>query len=268
MTGSCDPMPSAEAAALLQLLADPGVPLEERAAAGDRLGALGDVRARERVSIPAGPFLTGPPDRPVEIELDAFEIDRYPVTVAAFSLFLESGGYRDARYWSRPGWEWRAREDIEAPRFWGEEEWASYLIPNHPVVGVSFHEAEAYARFAGMRLPTQREWEKACRGTDGRPYPWGGQWQDDACGMRGVGPRGTRAIGIFPGGVSPFGVHDMVGCVWQWCVDAYEGPGLGPGARVTRGGAWNNLPRLLTCTSQNGYLPAARFSNLGFRCVV
>jgi formylglycine-generating enzyme required for sulfatase activity len=151
-------------------------------------------------------------------------------------------------------------------------------LPNHPVVGVSFFEAEAYAAFRGARLPTEAEWEKAARGTDARKYPWGTEWQADACGMRGVGPRSTVPIGVFPKGASPYGVRDMVGSVWQWCTDPFVGWRAGGGEealpaeqaeprRTTCGGAWNTLQWSVTCVSRNGFPKDARFSNLGFRCV-
>ena len=276
---------------LRNVIDDRGAPLDERLAAGEALALLGDERAtgQDRVLVPAGPFLHGghhaedgsvqtPPRR---IHISSFRIDRYPVTVAAYAEMIAAGGYRERRHWSRAGWAWRTREGVELPRFWGEAEWAPYLVPNHPVVGVSAHEAEAYASFRGARLPTQAEWEKACRGSDGRRYPWGDAWIDDACGMRNVGPRRTVPIGSFPRGVSPHGVHDMVGCVWQWCADVAdedaeiddEDPFVDPDGydetteRVTRGGGWNNLRWSLSCTSKNGFPPGARFSNLGFRCV-
>jgi iron(II)-dependent oxidoreductase len=265
-------------------IADPNIGLDARIAAGEELAALGDERALavDRVLVAAGPFLCGGHEgaAPREVHLSAFRIDRYPVTVAAFAEFIEAGGYRERRHWSRAGWAFRTREGIDRPRFWGEAEWAPYLVANHPVVGVSAHEAEAYASFRGARLPTEAEWEKACRGTDGRRYPWGDAWIDDACGKRNVGPRGTVAIGTYPKGVSPFGLYDMVGCVWQWCADAAdedaepgdEDPFVDPDGydeateRVTRGGGWNNLEWSLSCTSRNGFPPTARFSNLGFRC--
>jgi iron(II)-dependent oxidoreductase len=246
----------------------------------------------DRVLVPAGPFLYGGYDASQEggaiqpprlVHLSAFHVDRHPVTVAAYAELIAAGGYRERRHWSRAGWAWRTREGVDRPRFWGEAEWAPYLAPDHPVVGVSVYEAEAYASFRDARLPTQAEWEKACRGTDGRRYPWGDSWIDGACGMRNVGPRHTVPVGSFPGGVSPFGVHDMLGCVWQWCADAAdteaemeagdEDPFVDPDGydeateRVTRGGGWNNLRWSLSCTGKNGFPPGARFSNLGFRCV-
>jgi gamma-glutamyl hercynylcysteine S-oxide synthase len=273
----------ADAADLLARLESEVLPLEDRAVAGRKLARLGDARATaiDRVKIPAGVYrrrATKGDARSVHVS--EYWIDRYPVTVAAFAEFIEAGGYRSKRYWSAAGWAWRAGEQVTLPRFWGEDEWSAYLVPNHPVVGVSAFEAEAYASFRDARLPTEAEWEKACCGEAGRCYPWGDVWEEGACAKRGL-TRGTLPIGIFPRGSSPYGVRDMVGCVWQWCRDvadaeAPEGdsdPFVDPedyaedAPRVTRGGGWNNLPWNLHCNSRNGYPPASRFSNLGFRIV-
>jgi len=270
------------ASTLLSTIENADAPLDTRIAAAHALAALGDprVNADERAVVAAGPFAMGDPPR--EVKLARYAIDRFPVTVGAYTAFLEQGGYADARHWSTEGWAWRTENGIERPRFWGEDEWKTYLVANHPVVGVSFFEAEAYARFRGARLPTEAEWEKAARGVDGRKYPWGSAWRDDACGMRGVGPRSTVPIGIFPKGVSPNGVYDLVGSVWQWCADPFLGWGGSgdddagasaaaaadaPARRTTCGGAWNTLQWSVSCLGRNGYPPAARFSNLGFRCV-
>ncbi|HKQ69776.1 MAG TPA: SUMF1/EgtB/PvdO family nonheme iron enzyme [Polyangiaceae bacterium] len=251
--------------------------LPARIGAAHELAELGDERAIrvDRVSIAGGVFGMGEP--PSEETVAAFAIDRYPVTVASYAAFVESGGYRDRRLWSADGWAYRRANGIEAPRFWGESEWAAYLVPNHPVVGVSFYEAEAFARYREARLPTEAEWEKAARGTDARRYPWGNDWIDDACGVRGFGPRSTVPIGVFPKGVSPYGVRDMVGSVWQWCSDGFRGWRAGGSAgepsepmlqRTTCGGAWNTQKWSLLCQSRNGFPVTARFSNLGFRCVI
>jgi formylglycine-generating enzyme required for sulfatase activity len=243
---------------LVSLIASPEATLDERIAAAHALATLGDPRlGGERIAVPG----------------ESYAIDRYPVTVLPFSAFVAAGGYREKRWWSDEGWAWREAEAIERPRFWDEAEWASYLIANHPVVGVSYYEAEAYAAFVDARLPTEAEWEKAASGPLPRKYPWGDEWRDDACGMRGFGPRSTVPVGVFPKGRSPLGVSDMVGSVWQWCSDPFVGWGskdedASSPRRTTCGGAWNTLAWSLTCQSRNGFPKAARFSNLGFRCVV
>src|SRR5260221_5787991 len=215
-------------AEFLSILESTGASLDERIGAAHSLARAGDPRivSPDRVPIAAGPFAMGDEGR--KVLLPGYAIDRFPVTVGAFTAFIEAGGYKERRHWTEQGWSWRAGEAIDRPRFWGEGEWAAYLPPNHPVVGVSFYEAEAYAAFAGARLPTEAEWEKAARGTDGRKYPWGGEWRDDACGMRGIGPRSTVPVGVFPKGASPYGVLDLVGSVWHGCVCSFRGWGAGP----------------------------------------
>lgn len=257
-----------DAVKLLAIVERADAPFEERLAAGEALASLGDPRATaiDRVAIPAGLLMPieGPANK---TQVPPFAIDRYPVTVGAFAELIEAGGYEDASLWTPEGWAWREEEDVRAPRFWDEPEWAAYLVPNHPVVGVSAYEAEAYAAFRGGRLPTEIEWTWACCGPACGRYPWGDEWIEDACGQRGRGPRGTVPIGVYPCGASAFGVRDLVGSVWQWCADAAtDAAGDGEPARITRGGGWNNLAWSISCTSRNAYPPSARFSNLGFRC--
>ncbi|MEZ4299183.1 MAG: SUMF1/EgtB/PvdO family nonheme iron enzyme [Polyangiaceae bacterium] len=280
-----------ERAKHLATLRDPSASLAARIEAGHRLADLGDPRATavDRVLIPAGPCTLGGPgpdsDTPAwptrHVHVSAFRIDRYPVTVAAYSAFITAGGYRSRRYWTDRGWSFRTESNLTRPRFWGDPEWSAYLIPNHPVVGVSCHEAEAYAAFMDARLPTEAEWEKACRGEHARLYPWGDTFLEDACAMRTYGPRGTVPIGTFPRGETPLGLSDMVGSVWQWCRDVSDDAAT-PGdtdplvdpdeydesaPRVTRGGAWNTLKWSVCSISRNAYPPTAQFSNLGFRLV-
>jgi formylglycine-generating enzyme required for sulfatase activity len=269
--------------------------LDERIAIAEQLGALGDPRALEWVLVPAGVFVMGTdagldPEQKahespeLEPDLSAFEIMRTPVTVSQFARFVEAGGYEARQHWSVEGWALRSEGNLTCPRFASAEEqgeWAAYRTPSRPVVGVSWFEAEAYARWSGARLPTEAEWEKAARGAQGFVYPWGDEWEEDRAGNRGAGPRKTLPVGVFPLGESPYGALDMVGSVWQWCADwyapdAYEhaerrdpaGPlaGSPPARRVVRGGAWNTLPFSLRCANRNSYPPTARFSNIGFRC--
>jgi formylglycine-generating enzyme required for sulfatase activity len=237
--------------------------------------------------VPAGPFLRGsadsdalPEERPQrELHLSAFEIDVVPVTFGDFAAFLEAGGYRTEALWSADGWAACQREGWTRPRFHGEPEWAHVNGADQPACGVSFYEAEAYARWARKRLPTEAEWEKAARGTDGRIYPWGDAWEEGRCSFRGGPRRAAPPVGQYPLGVSPYGVLDMAGGVWEWCSDWY-GPGyyeLAPEAdppgpesselKIARGGAWNAMPLQNRTANRNAWRPVARFSNLGFRCV-
>jgi formylglycine-generating enzyme required for sulfatase activity len=180
------------------------------------------------VRVPAGSFLMGLADgdflaedheKPQrQVFLSAFWIDLYPVTNGRYRRFLESGGYDDAEWWTAEGWAWKARRRVREPRTWGEAGWDGH---DQPVAGVSWYEADAYARWAGRRLPTDAEWEKAARGTDGRRFPWGDDWPvatlanfDNLVGR-------TTPVGLYPDGVSPYGCHDMAGNVNNWVSDWY-----------------------------------------------
>jgi iron(II)-dependent oxidoreductase len=270
--------------------------LDRRIALAEELGLLGDPRSAEWLEIPGGVFAMGTdpetdPDQKahesprIEVDVSAFEIMRTPVTVEQYRRFVEAGGYEAREHWSPEGWAFRCEGELRCPRFASaaeESEWAPYLTPSRPVVGISWFEAEAYARWSKARLPTEAEWEKAARGTEELAYPWGNEWDPERAGHRGRGPRKTVPVGVFPLGESPYGVLDLVGSVWQWCADWYApdayahadgrdptGPLLpsDPPRRVVRGGAWNTLPFSLRCANRNSYPEAARFSNLGFRCV-
>jgi formylglycine-generating enzyme required for sulfatase activity len=255
------------------------------------------------VLVPAGPFLLGLPDddlladsheKPQRlVELPAFWIDVYPVTNARFARFLDAGGYDREEWWSAEGWEWRRRTDTRAPALWGESGWDA---PEQPAAGVSWYEADAYARWAGRRLPTDAEWEKAARGTDGRRYPWGDDWPgprranfDGALGR-------TSPVGLFPAGVSPYGCHDMAGNVNNWTADWYwpefgrycvenhllRGPLLDDALRarigdetivekVDRGGGFATpmlYHEVLGCTRKVHWPPQAREPWNGFRTAV
>jgi formylglycine-generating enzyme required for sulfatase activity len=180
------------------------------------------------VLVPAGIFLMGLPERDLlaedhekpqrEVYLTAFWIDVYPVTNSRFNLFLTAGGYDRPHWWTPEGWEWKCRRQIRQPVMWGQGGWDG---PDQPVAGVSWFEADAYARWAGRRLPTDAEWEKAARGTDGRHYPWGEDWPTAVIVNFNNQVGRTTPVGLYADGVSPYGCHDMGGNVNNWTADWY-----------------------------------------------
>jgi iron(II)-dependent oxidoreductase len=167
--------------------------------------------------------------------------------------------------WHPDGRTWLEEHDAAAPLFWGPDGSVvrfgtrTAVDPDEPVQHVSWFEADAFARFLGMRLPTEAEWERAARGDEGRRFPWGDAWIPGFAAHRG-GKRHTLAVRSIPQNRSPHGLYDCAGNVWEWCADAY-----GPGLRSARGGSWNAHPPQLRCAARNAWLQDARFSNLGFR---
>jgi formylglycine-generating enzyme required for sulfatase activity len=262
--------------------------LKVRINVGNALGQMGDTRLGQMIEIPAGKFLMGTPvqavDAPAEqlqatagfrhilqarelmmretpqreVYLDAYKIDRYPVTNAEYKGFVQDTGREPPRHWQ--GGDYPAG------------------AANHPVVNVTWHDAAAYARWAGKRLPTEAEWERAARGTDGLTWPWGSEWQGDCCNSEEAGVKDTTPVGIFPDGRSPYGVDDMAGNVWEWCADwlaedAYRsgekanprGPKAGE-RKVVRGGAYAWGKVVVRCSFRYGFYPRHWSDNTGFRC--
>jgi formylglycine-generating enzyme required for sulfatase activity len=199
-----------------------------------------------------------------EQQVDAFWLDRHPVTVERYAAFIEAGGYDDREHWDDEGWDWKIEHDVECPRFWDEPEWKRFLRRGRPVVGVSWFEARAFASFEGRRLPGERELEAAARGPHGWVYTWGDVWEEGRLGIRGVGPRMTWPVGFFRGGRAAFGHDDLLGNVWQWTTDPKD-PQHPERAYIVRGGSWASRPDQNTNESWNAYEPGARFSHLGFR---
>jgi sulfatase modifying factor 1 len=147
----------------------------------------------------------------------------------------------------------------------------------HPVICVSWHGAQAYAKWAGCRLPSEVEWEKAARGTEGWKYPWGNEFKEDACNYGGK-YNGTTEVGRFENGKSPYGCFDMAGNVWEWCADWFSdgnernlnNPVKGPDKgkfRVLRGGCWLDVLSGLRCAFRSWDYPDLRYGSAGFRCV-
>jgi formylglycine-generating enzyme required for sulfatase activity len=205
---------------------------------------LGDNPPWEMILISAGNFLMG--DEKQSVHVDAFYIDKYPVTNAEYAKFVEATGHPPPPQWEETG-------DTYPPD-----------MANHPVVFVSWFDAQEYAAWAGKRLLTEAEWEKAARGTDGRVCPWG-DWFDKAmCNASEAGIGGTTPVGKYsPFGDSPYKVCDMAGNVWEWTANDWA---PGSSSKVQRGGSFVNRGSYARCAYRYLGVPEPRNPNVGFRC--
>lgn len=254
----------------------------------------------EMVSVPAGEFLMGAsgdsfaydneyPAR--EVFLPEFRIARAPVTNGEFARFVEEGGYERREFWTEEGWSWREKEVWTQPLYWRRAgTWTERrmfdevaLAPDHPVTGVSFYESEAYARFAGKRLPTEAEWEKAAswdaQNNTKRRFAWGDEAPDPARCNYGMNFWGTTPVNGFPAGASPFGCLDMTGNVWEWTSTPFDAfPGFEPfpypeysqtwfdgDHRVLKGGSWATNPQILRTSFRNFFRRHFRIAFAGLR---
>ncbi|HBH81037.1 MAG TPA: hypothetical protein DDY39_14520 [Nitrospira sp.] len=152
-------------------------------------------------------------------------------------------------------------ENIARPEYWNDPIWNKL---DYPVVGVCYYEAEAYAKWACKRLPTEQEWEKAARGEDGRQYPWGDEFDTARCNSYESGIGHTTPVTQYYNGVSPYGCFDMSGNVWEWCSSWYDESIT---LRVLRGGSWLYEPGYLRASTRNRNYSVNRNNNLGFRLV-
>jgi formylglycine-generating enzyme required for sulfatase activity len=215
----------------------------------------------DMVRVPKGPFLYGDEKALVVIDHD-YWIDKFPVTNEKYRAFIQAGGYEKQQYWSSEAWQWKTEQKIESPKFWKDKRWNK---PDHPVVGVSYYEVEAYAKWAGKRLPTEQEWEKAARGEDGRQYPWGEDFDKNRCNSRESVIGHTTPVTQYSNGASPYGCYDMAGNAWEWCDDWYDKKA---GGRVIRGGSWTNEPKTLRTSSSGKGSVDYQYRYVGFRLVL
>jgi formylglycine-generating enzyme required for sulfatase activity len=244
-------------------------------------------KEREFVRIPAGPFLMGSEESRArelnaayrtdsfslemprrETSVAEFYIARYPVTNSEYQQFINEVAdqpipFRDDAFSSRFNWNQQTRTHPEG-------------MESHPVVLVSWHDAQKYCRWLGGRLPNEAEWEKAARGTDGREWPWGNAWELGRCNTGESNWGTTTPVEEYADlGDSPFGVRDMAGNVWEWCsslllpypyrADSRREAVSGEGRRVIRGGPWDNGKDYARCAVRGGTLPGDFGANVGFR---
>nr|WP_228056708.1 SUMF1/EgtB/PvdO family nonheme iron enzyme [Microcoleus sp. LEGE 07076] len=212
--------------------------------------------------------------------LEAYAIDRYPVTCGQYQNFMASGGYQNPDWWSVEGWKWLKVHLVDRPLYWSENP----AFNNHPVCGVSWYEAEAYCNFIGKRLPSEAEWEKAASwdaaNQTNRTYPWGEAPPDASLCNHENNLANTSPVDAFPKGSSATGCCDMLGNVWEWTAstfDAYPGfesyPYRGYSEvyfdgehRVLKGGSWATFHQALRSSFRNWYYPGVRQIIAGFRC--
>lgn len=221
--------------------------------------------------VPAGLFTmgsegSGEDEKPLHrVHLDGFYMDQYEVTTARYARFLETSGRKPPDQWSA----------ARLPQ-----------LGDRPVIGVDWHDADAYCQWAGKRLPTEAEWEKAARGPEGRAYPWGADHPnaslanfDKSCILCNVYEEVLKSVGSYEKGKSPYGIYDLSGNVQEWTADWYDeqyykvspkrnptGPSQGVG-KVARGGSWLSRRTLLQSGLRNWESPASRQTHTGFRCV-
>lgn len=255
------------------------------------------------VLVPGGPFRLGVDavDEPLSldnerpghvVEVPAFRIGRVPVTNAEWQQFIDDGGYREPRWWSRRGWEHRSAAGLTAPQFWNHGESSGTRtrfghvedIPaDEPVQHVSYFEAEAYAAWAGARLPTEAEWEKACAWDPAtgrrRRYPWGDGAPDDIRANLGGTARRPAPVGAYPAGASAYGAEQLLGDVWEWTssplrpwpgftpmvYERYSQPFFDGDYRVLRGGSWAVAADILRPSFRNWDHPIRRQIFAGLR---
>jgi iron(II)-dependent oxidoreductase len=273
-------------------------PPRPRATAGPPLG--GAFTGLELLEIPAEPCTIGAaPDgfaydneRPKHrTDVRDYLIGQTPITNATYLTFVEGGGYERREWWSDEGWAWKEQYDITRPQGWTEDCGAQWrltglepLDPHHPVIHVSWFEADAFAHAHGARLPSETEWEKAATWNQeqerSQQYPWGEE--PTAPGHHGnLDQRayGTAPAGAYPAGASPSGCLGMIGDVWEWTGSVFDGypgfvaypyreysePFFAAQYRVLRGGSWATRPRLANSTFRNWDHPQRRQIFSGFR---
>jgi len=241
--------------------ATPTMTATPRATATPIAGQTRVVSDAPMVYVPAGDFTMGSNDYdsekpPHTVYLDAFWIDKFEVTNALYKKCVDVG-------------------KCSAP---SERKFYNAQYDNYPVIYVSWNDANAFCAWAGKRLPTEAEWEKSARGTDGRVYPWGSAFDKNLVNSFEGGKGDTTTVGSYPGGVSPYGAMDMAGNVWEWVADWYDekyysnsprnnpkGPSSGQ-YRVLRGGSWVGLQKGVRASVRFLNLPDDRSSGVGFRC--
>jgi len=211
----------------------------------------------------------------VEVEFQSYAIAKYPVTNAQFAKFIEAGGYHERKWWTEAGWKKREEEGWAKPRYWNNSKWNG---ADQPVVGVSWFEAVTFCLWLSdvtdekIMLPTEEQWQYAAQGDDGRDYPWGNNWDWERCNNSvRYESECTTPVTYYEGkGDSYFGVVDMAGNVWEWCLTDHNNKtndvNSSAHSRVLRGGSWYQNGGLFLCSFfRHPRAPYVRDTMTGFR---
>jgi formylglycine-generating enzyme required for sulfatase activity len=228
------------------------------------------------------------------VPIEKYWISKYPITNSHYAKFIEAGGYMQKKWWTEAGWDaklrgWESFKDTDGiwklratdkpwikPRYWTDRKWNHR---EHPVVGISWYEAVAFCLWLSVAtgekimLPTEDQWQYAAQGDDGREFPWGANWDSNCCNnnsdSKGIGR--TSSVRQYDGkGDSPFGVVDMAGNVWKWCLTGYSDRRNDVNdnsvRRVLRGGAWySSSSEEFRCDYRAANYPRYRENSWGFR---
>jgi iron(II)-dependent oxidoreductase len=254
----------------------------------------------DRVLVAAGEFMLGVDgvaepfsldnERPAHpVWLPDFLIGRFPVTNGHWQAFMDDAGYRTSRWWSERGWAHRVEAGLDRPLFWAQDGSrlrygvVEDIPPNEPVQHICYFEAEAFASWAGGRLPTEAEWEKACcwdpAASRRRRWPWGGNEPTSSLANLGGSALRPAPVGGYPAGASAYGAEQMIGDVWEWTSSTfvpwpgfvpmlyatYSAPFFGGDFRVLRGGSWAVAPSTVRPSFRNWDLPVRRQIFTGMR---
>lgn len=239
------------------------------------------------------------------LTLGAFRIGKWPVTNREFKRFIEAGGYEAREHWSEAGWNWLHRSESDErdlpswrqrggraqPLLWQDPSFGAHRS-NRPIVGVTWHEAVAYCHWLTrhlrsigkldggevVTLPSEAQWERAARGTDGRQWPWGNEWDPSRANTMEGEIRTTTPVGIYLDGESPYHALDMAGNIWEWTRSAYKPYPYRPDDgrenrdsddnRCLRGGAWFLNADYARSAVRFDFTPGFANFDVGFRCVV
>ncbi|GAB4452097.1 MAG: ergothioneine biosynthesis protein EgtB [Armatimonadaceae bacterium] len=254
------------------------------------------------VSLSGGTFLMGSEVRhfydnekmPHPVTVEPFALDPTPVTAAQWLAFLKDGGYKRAELWTQAGWQWCQAEHAELPEYWEATDNGAFIYigpqgrrhihSDEPVSSISWYEADAYARWAGKRLPTEQEWEFAAvfepETGNSRRFPWGDSAPEASRAAFGMHRWKPAPVGTFPEGRSATGICDLAGNVWEWTgsaflpypgfvaypYDGYSLEHMDGNHFVCRGGSWATAAPILRCSFRNWYVPTYRQGILGMRC--